>query len=492
MDLGFTSCKLKTIMISLTRSTLFLLFGFVMFACTPKSTEPLTKPDAPEPQEEAQERLTPCKTFDDLRNRDEIETAFVLYRDQMKMNKIKQAYPLWQKAMHRAPGSNGRIQTHYEDGLRIFKHFFDEAKDSLEKRQWLDSIDWVYAKRAECFGDEAYLAGRRAFDYYYYYKDFYPEDTIYRLFKTAIDGKGKKTDYFVVNPFVKLLNERYNDSLITEDEARHYAYELLNILEYGNANCKGNECEAWAIINDYAPNLLDNFEGIEDFYDCNYYTKKYYQLFLENKDNCDIINEAYRRMRWGKCDENLAELVEIRTVKDSACYVPPPAPGPLKSAFIAYNDGKYREAINRFNEFINSTDDPELKAKYLLLISKIYYGDIRNFPEARKYALRAADWKPNWGEPFILIGKLYASSGPICGPGRGWDSQIVTWAAIDKFEFAKKIDSSVSNEANKLIREYSKYMPSIEDIFLRTFREGESFLVPCWIQERTVIRAAKK
>ena len=478
-------------------NSLFIVAGlFFLISCTPKKIKKLPKEEViTEPTEEeiiVEERKTTCTTFDDLKNRDVIETAFVLYRDQMKLNNPEAAYPIWQKAMHTAPGSNGRVQYHFEDGLRIFKHFYEKAETESEKRNWVDSIEWVYNKRVECFGDEAYISGRLAFDYYYYYSQFAKPDTIYELFKKAIDGKREKTDYFVVNPFVKILYERFTDSLITLDEARHYAYELINVLDYGPKHCKKTEYQAWEVINDYAPNILANFEGVEGFYDCDYYTQKYYKQFKESPDDCEVVNLTYRRLHFGNCPENQPELMEIAAVKDSACYVPPPAPGPLKSAYLAYNDGKYRKAIDNFKEFINSTEDIELKAKYNFVISKIFYGDIRNFPESRKYALKAATLKSNWGEPYILIGKLYASSGPICGPGRGWDSQIVTWPAIDKFEYAKKIDPSVSNEANRLIKEYNKYMPSIEDIFQRTHKVGESFLVPCWIQETTIIRAATK
>ena len=126
------------------------------------------------------------------------------------------------------------------------------------------------------------------------------------------------------------------------------------------------------------------------------------------------------------------------------------------------------------------------------MIAKIYYRDLKNFGLSRKYALKAAKLKSGWGEPYLLIGKLYASSGPICGPGRGWDSQIVTWPAIDKFKYAKRIDSSVAKEANKLIRSYQRFMPSIDDIFQRTYKEGQKFKVGCWINETTTIRAAKK
>jgi len=92
----------------------------------------------------------------------------------------------------------------------------------------------------------------------------------------------------------------------------------------------------------------------------------------------------------------------------------------------------------------------------------------------------------------MLIGTLYASSGPLCGPGTGWDSQVVTWPAIDKWQKAKSVDPSVAGEANKLIARYRQYMPAKGDIFQRSLTEGASFRVRCWIQETTTIRSAPK
>ena len=100
--------------------------------------------------------------------------------------------------------------------------------------------------------------------------------------------------------------------------------------------------------------------------------------------------------------------------------------------------------------------------------------------------------KANWGDPLILIGKLYASSGPLCGPGTGFKSQVVCWPAIDKWNEAKRVDPNVAPEANTLIPRYAKYMPSKSDIFSRPdIKEGGTFKVKCWIQETTKIRAAQ-
>ena len=437
-------------------------------------------------------RPTPCTMFSDLIDGEDIKGEYVIYRNFLKTKEWNEAYEYWTHAVHKAPGANGRVKYHFDDGIKIFKHFYDQEKDSLKRLRWIDSIDWVYNKRLECFGDEAYILGRKAFDFYYYFANDVSQDSIFHFFAKAVDLKKEKTDYFVINPFSKMLYDRFRYGKIDTLGAKHYANILVEAIDYGSSHCKASECQAWEIIKDYAPNILDNFEGIEDFYPCDYYRKKYMPLFEENKDICDIVNMVFRKLQWGKCDLNAPEYAEVMKLHNTKCYVAPPAPGPLRQAYNYYNEGKYRDVINSFEEFVNKTDKIDKKAKYLFLIAKIYYRDMKDFPKARKYALKSAKLKPNWGEPYILIGKLYASSGPICGPGRGWDSQIVTWPAIDKFEYAKKIDPSVAKEANKMIRAYEKFMPSIEDIFQRTRKIGEKFKVGCWINETTTIRAAKK
>jgi tetratricopeptide (TPR) repeat protein len=165
--------------------------------------------------------------------------------------------------------------------------------------------------------------------------------------------------------------------------------------------------------------------------------------------------------------------------------------GSLACGRDALNEGRYQDAIACYKEYVATAQDPAKRAKYNLRIAKIYYGHIKNFSRSREYARLALNDQPDLGEAYLLIGKLYASSGPLCGPGRGWDSQIVTWPAIDMFTKAVQVDRSVASEANRLIREYSRYMPSVEDIFQRQLSEGQTFFVPCWIQESTIIRAAR-
>jgi len=468
---------------------LILCASVVIFSCTPKTTEVVKAPEIVEEVVKPTEPENPCKTLSKLSGyeREQVETAYVLYKDLVKLKKYKKAYPLWKKAYYGAPSANGSIKYQFEDGIKIYKAFYDAAKDDALKSSYVDTIMMIYDKRVECFGEADYVAGRKAFDYYYYYNSYASEDEIYDLFKQAIDAKGEKTDYFVVNPFTKILSDKIIREELDLSEGRDYAKKLNAVIYYGNAS--GKNKEAWEIINAYAPARLENLEGIEGLYDCEYYSEKYLAEYNDNPEDCEVINKVYGRLLWGNCDRNSEAVNTLRQAKQTNCYTPPPPPGPLTQAFNAYTEGRYKEAVQLFDNFVQTTNDTDKKFKYTMMISKIYYGDIKNFVQSRKFANQAAEINSESGEPHLLIGKLYASSGPLCGPGTGWDSQIVTWPAIDEWQKAKS-DPNTKGEATKLINTYIQYMPKKEDIFLRGIKAGSSYKVGCWINRNTKVRTA--
>ena len=59
---------------------------------------------------------------------------------------------------------------------------------------------------------------------------------------------------------------------------------------------------------------------------------------------------------------------------------------------------------------------------------------------------------------------------------------------IDKLQRAKAVDSSVANEANELIRVYSQYTPTAQDLFMLGYKAGDSITIGGWIGESTTIR----
>lgn len=467
------------------RSIFILIVTFMVFqACSPKVTtnEPVTE----EPVKEVDPN-DPCRTWNGLPNQDEIIEAHVLYRDFVKQGELEKAYPYWKKAYDAAPMADGRRTTHFEDGIMLNKYKYDTTGDMAYKELIFEEI---LPNMRACAHAPGLAAGRQAFDLYYEHPGLASDTTIYKLFKMAIDEQEEKTPAFVLNPFIKLLTDLHLNDEIALEEARIYIAKIDTALKYGLANCK-SPCEDWNIVASYVPGQMDRLESVKGFFDCEYYLSKYYSEFKNNMDNCDVVDNAYISMKWGGCTADDPRFAELEAFKEENCKQAPVGDPDLVEGRSCLESGDYNCAINAYQRYVDKTDDKEKKAKFLLRIAKISYAHLKNYPKARKYALEAAQNSPKWGEPYMLIGNLYASSGPLCGPGTGWDSQVVTWPAIDKWSYAKRIDPSVSNEANRLIARYSQYMPSIGDIFQRGLKEGQSFRVGCWIQETTTIRAAK-
>ena len=115
---------------------------------------------------------------------------------------------------------------------------------------------------------------------------------------------------------------------------------------------------------------------------------------------------------------------------------------------------------------------------------------LKNYPRSRQMALKAIELKPDDGGPYITIGDVYAASAKDCG-SNDLTSRVAYWAAVDKYQQARRVDESQADAANKRIATYSVYFPSLETIFFHGLQEGSSYTIDCWFKEETTVRASK-
>lgn len=451
----------------------------LFFACTPKTPEKTAEtPDTPP----AVTPENPCPTFNDAPNPDKALEEFVLYRDFIKAGDWKGAYEKWQYVYENAPAADGKRTTVFTDGMRFYEQFI--SQDTAKKEEYIDKIFDLYDEMEKCYPEGGLVTGLKAFDYFFKYPDRIPKEEQFELFKKSIEMDGGEPRYFILNPFTSLLVDLTLEEKVPVAEAKKYEQLIRAAIAKGLAECEGRDCDNWNIINEYAPARLEALESIEGFYDCSYYKNKYYPNFEADPQNCDVIVNVYSRLRWGKCPSDDPQLQALDAAYNENCRK---ETGPSCNDLL--REGKYREAVKCLEEALPNLTDDKARAQYNYIIAQIYFAYLKNYSRARQFAREAARLRPGWGEPYILIGTMYASSGPLCGPGRGWDSQVVVWPAIDMWNKAKSVDPGVASEANKLIGQYTQYMPTSEDIFQRLKKPGDTYFVPCWIQESTIIRA---
>lgn len=480
----------------------FLLLVFYLLISGCSSTKPVSATDQnpggeTEPTASSADTVkSSCLRFQDSPRKNYLLDQYVLYRDKIKAEKFEEAFDLWKVVYEEAPAADGKRSTVFRDGIKLYDYFFKQEQDTARKRAHVEQILSLYDQMVVCSGEKAYVQGLKAFDLYYSYREFTTDQVIFGLFREAVDSLGEETPAFVCNPFSALLVQlTFSDDISIED-AQHYADRLKMLIDskFSLLEQEALSSEGWDIVQDYALSRLEDLEGVDGFYDCTYYMDRYYSTLTDSRGDCDALKTIYGKLRWGGCsteDDRLQEVrdalvegncVETRSAENSA----------VREAYAALEEGRYKEAVDLFETLAESTESDDRKASFFFIISKIYYAHLKRFTSARSYALKAAKYREGWGEPYVLIGKLYASSGPLCGPGRGWDSQIVTWPAIDKWEYARSIDPAVAKEASTLIERYKEFMPSMEDIHQRTLQVGAPFKVGCWIQETTTIRPGRK
>lgn len=477
-------------MIKLRFGYIFLLFCCFIYCCTPKTAPAIAETIKITPPPKVEENLSKCPKFTDAPNPGQVEDNYVIYRDFLKRGTYDQAFELWKKVYEVAPAADGKRTTVFDDGIWFYKRIYSGETDEATKAQYEVSILAFFDEIADCYGKPEWVGARKAFEQYYTFgaKD---KTAIYNQFKAYIDKDDLKTQAFVFNPFTALLLELHGEGKISNEEAQKYEAKIREIIAHNLATAKPADKEAWEIVDSYAPIRLEEFETTKGFFNCDYISNKYYPIYLENPEDCDNILTVLSRMKFSGCTkESSAKYAEIYSKYASKC-VETPEPGPYKLALDCLKNADYNCSIEKLTQAESEATDSNKKAKYNFLKAKIYYAHLKKFSKAREYALKAADQRSGWGEPYLMIGRLYASSGPLCGSGRGWNSQVVTWPAIDVWNKAKSVDPSVTEDANKLIRKYQQYMPSVEDIFQRQLKEGDAFRVPCWIQRNTTVRAAK-
>jgi len=225
--------------------------------------------------------------------------------------------------------------------------------------------------------------------------------------------------------------------------------------------------------------------ALEPFASCKDLIAIFSKKFQQSPDDVELLKKISDNLDKKKCQDDplyfkvTKRLYELEPSPESAYLI----------GKMLLKEEKWAEAIDYLKQ-TEGMDDKEVVKKSYKYIAEAYRV-LKNFPTSRNYALKAAELDPTDGEPFIIIGDLYAESAKDCGDNE-LTKRVAYWAAVDKYYKAKQVDPNVSEVASKRISSYSIYFPPMETIFFYNLKEGDSYRVECWINEDTKVRAAKE
>lgn len=409
---------------------------------------------------------------------------YSLYKEYFKQGSFDRALPFWRLSYEKSPGFRKSI---FVDGADLYTDLINKTEEKVLKEKYIDTLLAIYDKRIQCWGDEGYVLTLKGIDIARYRPNQYP--LAKSILEKAINLDQADSKYYGVSTYFNLLiNLKDEPNGVNSDFIKNEYKKLIAI------------CDA----NIEAGNYEEQFEQTKA--DLTYKFKEYVlpKRFAEgapwyswtSQDKIDSVS------KWIQEDPSVSNLEDILShisrdtaigesdvryeIEKSVLKSNPTAFRANNIGAHYYEQKKYEESIPYFQQSIDLTENKKDKAGLYLAIGDTYRL-MNKFSESRDAARKAIELDTTSGKPYYLIGVLYLSSGKMCGPGTGFDSQRVIWPAFDYFNKAKTLDSSYAEVVDPLMRDYRQYLPTREEIKAKGLRVGNSYTVPCWIQEETTI-----
>ena len=400
-----------------------------------------------------------------------------------KAENYKDAVKTWQSVYENCPASSKNI---YIYGPRIFKALFADTTDAAKKKEYLDLIMEIYDKRLKYFSNvdaKGTILAFKAYDYKDLLGDDADHQVVYNLLGEAIDDMKSEMypsdayGHYMISSLMLFLQDNTK-----KDQYINDYFRILGYMEDAIENAKSNDDEANA---NYIVAVKENIETAfvnSGAGDCETLQEFYSAKFADNKENEEFLNKAIGALSNIGCTESDFYF----DLSENLHKLNPSANSAIGLANRNLQNKDYDTAMKYYEEAAELEPDADKASGYMMTLSQILFSQ-RSYSKARQAAYDALKFKPNNGDAYILIAKMYASS----AEGVFSESEkrgLVFSAAVDKLLRAKAVDPSVSSEANKLINQYSGYYMEREDAFMMGLKAGESISVPGWIGETTTVR----
>jgi tetratricopeptide (TPR) repeat protein len=414
-------------------------------------------------------------------------TNISLFVPYAKAGNFKDAYEFWKIVYEECPAATKDI---YLYGVRIVEWQLQNEKDASKKETLFNNLMEVYDKRVKYFGDDRrygkdWIVSRKAQDYFKYAGDKADYEKAYGWLKEVVNEFGEKTEPLAVNLYMFASYQRF--AADQENKKGDYVNDYLkasSILDaqLTAAKAANNEKEINSLT--VFKSNIDNSFANSGAADCETLQSLYADKVEQNKDNLEFLKETISLLRRVRCQEIDAYFA----ASGYAHAMEPTAESAIGLGKQAVKKKDYDTAISFFEEAANMESDPMAKADDYYMIALLYF-DQNSYSKARQYSLKALENNPNYGNAYMLIGKMYAATASSIYPNDAVLKKTVYYAAVDKFERARQVDSNCAADAAAQISAYRAYFPSTEEIFMHPdLEKGKTITIGGWIGERTVVR----
>ncbi|WP_375584339.1 hypothetical protein [Cyclobacterium xiamenense] len=232
------------------------------------------------------------------------------------------------------------------------------------------------------------------------------------------------------------------------------------------------------------------FKGEIPFFPCQYFTQELEKMYATHTADIEIVASILEQLKTLGCLDTDPAMKMIQAQYDmlQAVVKPETERDPLSNSEVdqAIQEGNYPEAEQLLKIAVEEEPDSFKNGRLLFQLAHLQYKELRLIEEARNNAIRAAELASNFGKPYLLLGDIYLIMSRNCG--ESWQERLAAIAAMEKYEHARNIDTSVVMEANRRIVNLKGALPLREDGFALGVSAGDKVSVGCGIDETITVR----
>ena len=397
----------------------------------------------------------------------EVKVNYSLAAENVKNGDYESALPYLRWLLENAPTLyNGELI--HRRAVRTYEELAGIAEDPEVKVAYLDSalylLDTTVAKFKDA--DAAIDVARWELDYGNFLVAHRHE--IPNLQEEAVDHfvKSYELNQAETDPYyVRLIVQEY--------ARRDLRQEAIDFMDDAEEHFQGNE-ELLTFFDDVRNQLFKSPDERIAFLE---------GQFAKDSSDVELARELwglYQVMEHSEKAEALGHLI---------LELDPTVEAFRAMAKLKKGNGDYRQSLALNERALALAEDSETKRDIQYEMASTYY-DTGDLSSARTHARRALSHDANYGNAYILIGDVLAKAVQESAFER--EDKAVYWLAIDYYERARSVDSSVATVANSRIQRYRQYMPTQEEKFFKGWKEGDAYTIDygryAWVNETTRVR----
>jgi len=417
-----------------------------------------------------------------------------IYYEYYKSKNYKDAYESWNYVYENCPSAHKNIYIH---GPRLIKYKYKKATTPEEKKSFLDKLIKVYDNRLVYFpGKQGYVLGMKGSDMINY--KIGTSQEAYDVLAKAYEVDGNKLGASVLYSYFTASTRLFNEKIFSDEQVFDVYDQVIEAIDF-NKEVKINTIAKYEQMVDDGKTLskkedkslkkakkyLGSYETVEANVEkiigkiatCERLDILYGNKYDEQKNNIDWVNGGVKMMTRKKCFDSKIFFKLI----DSKSKLAPDASSSRVAGLLSLSNKQYSKALKYYEEAIELGDDSNKKADDYYKAAQCLF-KLGQRSKARGYAYKAVENRKGWGEPYILIGDMYAASANACGEN-AFEKKAVYWAAVSKYSKARKVDPKVSKKAAKKINSWGSQVPNKTMIFQFGYIGKPTYKIGCWINE---------